>query len=53
MSDDNKKVPIFIRKESGLGWYPNSKRPISYFILAGIIAVIIVVELFVCGKIKI
>ena len=38
---EQKKEPIFIQREDGLGWNLNFNRPISYFILGGFIALII------------
>jgi uncharacterized membrane protein len=41
-----KKEPIFLERGDGLGWTLNFDRPVSYFILAGLIALIIGAGIF-------
>jgi uncharacterized membrane protein len=52
MKKENPKGPIFIPKGNGLGWTLNFKRPVGFVILGGIIAVVILIELFATGVIK-
>ena len=41
-----KKEPIFLERGDGLGWTLNFDRPVSYFILAGFIALIVGIGIY-------
>jgi hypothetical protein len=46
------KGPIFLPKGNGLGWTLNFDRPVSYFILAAVLAIPVVLLLYLNGVIK-